>query len=67
MKPFSDLGDSGSLVLDEEGNACALIFAKFLTACGRRLSIACPIELVLKELGSLINSELTIIGRIGLP
>ena len=62
MKPFSNDGDSGSLVLDEEGNACALIFAKLKTVFATWSAIACPIELVLEKLGSLINSELTIIG-----
>jgi len=50
--PFSAGGDSGSLILDDELGACALLFAGSETggSNGRGLTYANPIEVVLKKL-----------------
>jgi hypothetical protein len=49
-RPFSDGGDSGSLILDEDGRACALLFAGGAADDGTDRTYANPIETVLDKL-----------------
>lgn len=48
--PFSAGGDSGSLIVDTDGKACALLFAGGRDASGRDLTYANPIKSVFEAL-----------------
>jgi hypothetical protein len=56
--PFSDLGDSGSVIVDKDGLACALLFAQ---GSKGHITFANPITRVFKELESAHGLELSFV------